>query len=87
METISLKLDNDFLQIMEKTMKRHNYTTKTEFIRSAIRSKIKDLENEELLLRAKKLYGTGTPKHRTTDKDIHRAGEKAFKELERDIRK
>ena len=84
MEAVSLKLEDEFLKDMEKIMKRHRYTTKTEFIREAIRDKIKDLEKEELLLRAKMLYGSS--KRKTTDEDVHKAGEKAFKELEREFR-
>lgn len=83
MEAVSLKLEDEFLKDMEKIMKRHRYTTKTEFIREAIRDKIKDLEKEELLLRAKMLYGVS--KRKTTDEDVHKAGEKAFKELEREF--
>ncbi len=47
METISIKLEKGFLQTLEKVMKKHNYSTKTEFIREAIRDKIAELgENE-----------------------------------------
>jgi len=84
METISLKLDNTFLQDMEHIMKRHRYATKTEFIRSAIRDKMRELEKEERILHLKSLYGAS--KRKTTDADIHRAGEQAFKELERELK-
>ena len=84
MESVSLKLENEFLEDIENIMKKHRYTTKTEFIREAIRDKIKDLEKEELLLRAKKLYGAS--KRKTTDKEFHKAGEKAFRELERELK-
>ncbi|MGA2130235.1 MAG: ribbon-helix-helix domain-containing protein [Candidatus Pacearchaeota archaeon] len=47
METISLKLEKAFLQEIEKVMKKHNYTTKTEFIREAIRDKLKELGEKE----------------------------------------
>ena len=47
MENISLKLEKDFLRLVEKIMKRHNYMTKTEFIREAIRDKISELEEKE----------------------------------------
>ena len=84
MESVSLKLENEFLEDIENTMKKHRYTTKTEFIREAIRDKIKDLEIEELLLTAKKLYGAS--KRKTTDEELHKAGEKAFRELERELK-
>ena len=79
MEAVSLKLEDTFLQDIESTMKKHRYTTKTEFIREAIRDKIRDLEKEEAFLRAKNLYGASERK--TTDKELHKAREKAFREL------
>ncbi len=80
MEAISLKLEETFLKDIEDVMKKHRYTTKTEFIREAIRDKIKELEKEDLLLKARKLYSAS--KRKTTDEDLHKAREKAFKELE-----
>lgn len=47
MENISLKLEKEFLKIIETVMKKHNYMTKTEFIREAIREKIKVLEGKD----------------------------------------
>ena len=41
MENISLKLERNFLNAIIKIMKKHNYMTKTEFIREAVRDKIK----------------------------------------------
>ena len=79
MEAVSLKLEDNFLHDIEKTMKRFRYTTKTEFIREAIRDKIHDLEKEEALLRARKLYGAS--KRTTTDVMLHEARDKAFREL------
>ena len=49
MENISLKLERNFLQAIEKVMKKHNYMTKTEFIREAIRDKIRKLEEKEII--------------------------------------
>jgi metal-responsive CopG/Arc/MetJ family transcriptional regulator len=49
MEHISLKLEENFLKAIEKVMKKHNYMTKTEFVREAIRDKIRKLEEKEIL--------------------------------------
>jgi len=49
MEHVSLKLENNFLRAIEKVMKKHLYTTKTEFIREAVRDKIRKLEEKEIL--------------------------------------
>lgn len=84
MEAVSLKLEESFLSDIEKTMKKHRYTTKTEFIREAIRDKIRDLEKEEALIRAGKLYGAS--KRKTTNEQLHKAGEKAFEELDEELK-
>ena len=49
MENVSLKLEKNFLQAIEKIMKKHNYMTKTEFIRESIRDKIRKLEEKEII--------------------------------------
>mgnify|MGYP001586839895 CR=1 FL=1 len=48
MKGISLKLEKEFLKEIENIMKKHNYMTKTEFIRESIRDKIKKLEEKEM---------------------------------------
>ena len=84
MEPVSVKFEDGFLHDMEKIMKKHRYATKTEFIREAVREKIKDLEKEEVLLRVDKLFGSS--KHKTTDEQLHAAGEKAIEQLEKKFR-
>ena len=49
MENISLKLEENFLKAIESIMKKHNYMTKTEFIREAIRDKMRRLEEREII--------------------------------------
>jgi len=84
METISLKLEKSFLNDINKIMKKHRYSTKTELIREALRDKILDLEKVEALMRARKLYGAS--KKKTTDEELHIAGEKALEELDKNFR-
>jgi metal-responsive CopG/Arc/MetJ family transcriptional regulator len=79
METVSIKLEDNFAKDLDKTIKKNHYTTKTEFIREAIRDKMKDLQKEEMLLRAKRLYGAS--KRKTTDEELHMAREKAFDDV------
>lgn len=49
MENVSIKLEKSFLDTIEKIMKNHHYSTKTEFIREALREKIALLEEKEIL--------------------------------------
>ena len=82
METISIRFEERFIHDMDKAMKAHRYATKAEFIREAIRDKMKDLEKEEALLRLEKAYGAGAAKGRKiTDDDIHNAGEAAIRDI------
>jgi len=46
MEHISLKLEGSVARQLEKGIREFNYSTKTEFIRDAIRSKLKELNSE-----------------------------------------
>lgn len=83
METVSIKLEESFAKDVERIMKRHRYVTKTEFIREAIRDKIKELSKEEALAKVRALYGSS--RRRITDEDLHRAGEKAFEDLAKEL--
>lgn len=42
-------MEKGFVNAIEKVMKRHNYMTKTEFIRESIRDKMRKLEEKEIL--------------------------------------
>ena len=83
MEPITVRFEEGFVHDIEKTMKKHRYSTKTEFIREAIRDKLKELEKEEALVRVRKFYGDS--KRKTTDEELHKAGEKAVKEIEEEF--
>ncbi len=85
METVTIKMEDSLAKTIEKKMKVHHYTTKTEFIREAIRDKITDLEKAEALARLEKMYGAGKGRHNISDEDIHKAREKAVKEIEKEL--
>ena len=80
METISLKMEDGLLKEIDQKLPKHRYSTRTEFIRDAIREKLSDLEKDEVLKRISKLYGSS--KRKTTDEQLHVAGDKAFELLE-----
>jgi metal-responsive CopG/Arc/MetJ family transcriptional regulator len=84
LETISLKMDKTILQEIDRKLPFYRYSTRTEFIRDAIRSKLSELEKDELLKEVNHLYGAS--KKKTTDRQLHAAGEKAFRELEKQVK-
>jgi len=49
MEAVCLKMEESLLKEIDSKMKKCNYSTRTEFIREAIRSKLSDLEKEEAI--------------------------------------
>lgn len=84
MEVISLKLDERMLKDIDGTLEKHRYSTRTEFIRDAIRGKLSDLEKEDLLKSVARMKGVS--KRKTTNEQLHRAGEEAFSILEKRFR-
>jgi len=46
MKSVNLKLETNFLNAIEKVMKKHNYMTKTEFICESIKDKIRKIRRK-----------------------------------------
>ncbi|MFH1134309.1 MAG: ribbon-helix-helix domain-containing protein [Nanoarchaeota archaeon] len=81
MEAISLKLEPTLLSEMDQTLKKYRYSTRTEFIRDAIRSRLHSLEQEEALRWLRENYG----KHKAVMSD-DKAAAIVWKELEKKFR-
>jgi metal-responsive CopG/Arc/MetJ family transcriptional regulator len=79
MQTISLKIGSKLISQMKKTIDTNGYSTKTEFIREAIRDKIREKEKEMVIRRLEELKGFAKDKH-VTDEDLREAREKIGKE-------
>lgn len=85
MQVITLKLQDSTARKMEKTMKAFDYVTKTDFIREAIRDKLRALEREKALLKLKSLQGKAPVKYSDEEfrKIREKVGEELFKEFNR----
>jgi len=81
MEAISLKLEENLLTEIDQKLAKHRYSTRTEFIRDAIRMRLSDLEKEDLLRAVSQLKGSS--KRKTTEAQLHKAREAAFDLLEK----
>jgi len=90
MESITIKVEQTFAKEIEKAMSPL-YTTKTEFIREAIRDKIEkfryveSMTKEEVIREVMKYHGKS--KKKTTDKERLEAKWKASKMLLEDLEK
>ncbi|MEK6934394.1 MAG: ribbon-helix-helix domain-containing protein [Nanoarchaeota archaeon] len=56
MESITIKVEEELSKEIDKAMKP-DYSTKTEFIREAIRDKIKEIRREKAIDELKKYFG------------------------------
>ncbi|MBI4454053.1 hypothetical protein HY636_05410 [Candidatus Woesearchaeota archaeon] len=78
METISLKMEETLLKDIDGTIKKHRYSTRTEFIRDAIRGKLTKLEKEEAIKRLTAMKGILKGKGKLSDEE---AGELAVRNV------
>ena len=49
MEAVTLKFQENVLKKIDETIFEHNFNSRTEFIREAIREKIRKLEEKEII--------------------------------------
>ena len=88
MQTISLKISDQTVMRIADALEKHNYSTKSEFIRDAIRDKINALENEKFETEIRD-YLNKTSKNREVQKgstpvvELEKAKNDIFLELER----
>lgn len=80
METICIKVEENLLKEIDGSLAKHRYSTRTEFIRDAIRSKLTALQREEAMLSVDRLLGS--QKLGKTDKDLHRIRAEIAKDWE-----
>jgi Arc/MetJ-type ribon-helix-helix transcriptional regulator len=85
METVTLKMEASLLEEIDSTLAKHRYSTRTEFMRDAIRCKLSAFEKEEAIrkLTAMKGFLKGKAKSNISEEE---AGELAFKELEDEMK-
>ncbi len=79
METISIRFQEPILKKIDQSIKDHNFNSRTEFIREAVRDKLQNLNKEELIKEVMKYHGASEKK--TTYKENRRIREEVSKEL------
>lgn len=78
MQVISLKMEESLLEEIDSTLAKHRYSTRTEFIRDAIRGKLTTLEKEEAIRKLTAYKGFLKGKARMSE-------EQAKKEIEEEL--
>ncbi len=85
MEVVSVKFQEDVLKKIDKSIELHNFNSRTEFIREAVRDKLENLSREELINKFLQLRGKA--KVKTTDEEDERTREIVSKEFLKDLEK
>jgi len=79
METVTVKFQEDVLERIDTSIAEHNFNSRTEFIREAVRDKLTELSREDLVKEFLKFRGKA--KKKTTNKHRQKIKERAGKEL------
>jgi metal-responsive CopG/Arc/MetJ family transcriptional regulator len=72
MESINLKLEPGLLNTIDNSLEKFNYSTRTEFIRDAIRTKLTELEKEEAIRKLTGLKGSLKGKARMSEEEARK---------------
>ena len=80
MQTISLKMEDKILRDIDGQLIINRYSTRTEFIRDAIRSKLLELEKYIAIKKLAKLKGSETLQDVSVNK-LNKLAEKEFKKF------
>ena len=81
METVTVKFQEDILKKIDKGISKHNFNSRTEFVREAVRDKLFELNKENLINEFLKFRGKA--KKKLSDKEFNKNRIEASKEIEK----
>ena len=81
---ITLKLDNIFLNDVDKIIKNEGYQNRTEFIRNALREKIEEIKLKKAMIEL--AYLKGKVKKKTNVNDYEKIRTQAFEKISQKLR-
>ena len=79
-EMITVKMEDVFLKEIDRVVEKQGYQNRTEFIRNALREKVEEAKIKEAMIQLAHLKGAS--KKKTSDEDLEKIREMAFKELD-----
>jgi metal-responsive CopG/Arc/MetJ family transcriptional regulator len=82
-ELVTFKMEDTFLEDVDRTSKEAGFHNRTEFIREALRDKIEEIKMKKAMLEIGNLKGRA---RKTTDQERESVREKVFKEFEKKFR-
>ena len=85
MEVVTVKFQEDILQKIDKSIIEHNFNSRTEFIREAVRDKLTELDKRDLIKEF--MAFRGKAKVKTTDEENRKTKEIVSEELLKELEK
>ena len=85
MEVVTVKFQEPVLKKIDKTIIQHNFNSRTEFIREAVRDKLADLSKENLINEFLKFRGKA--KKKTTYEENRKTRDMISKKLMEELEK
>ena len=85
MEVVTVKFQEDVLERIDNSISRHNFNSRTEFIREAVRDKLAELNKDDLIKEFLKFKGKA--KKQTTYEENRKTKEIVGKELMQELDK
>ena len=84
MNAVSIKFQEEILNKVDNSILKHNFNSRTEFIREAVRDKLKELDRNYLIEEFLKLKGKGVSKTNKSDREVREeVSIELMKELEK----
>lgn len=85
METVTIRFQEKVLENVDKSIAKHHFNSRTEFIREAVRDKLSNLSKDDLVREFLKFKGRA--KKKTTYEDNRKTKEIVSKELMEELDK
>lgn len=85
MEIVGIRFKENVLNKIDKNIEKHNFNSRTEFIREAVRDKLESLDKEDLIKEFIKFRGKA--KNKTTYEHNRKTKEDVSKELKKELDK
>jgi metal-responsive CopG/Arc/MetJ family transcriptional regulator len=85
MENVSVKFNEDVLKKVDESISEHNFNSRTEFIRDAVRDKLDELSKVDLMKEFLKFRGKA--KKKTTYAENRKTKEEVSKKLMDELEK
>jgi len=83
-ELVTFKMEHEFLEDVDETVKNAGFQNRTEFIRAALREKVEEVKLKQAMIELSKFRGKAPKK--TSDKKRKRIREKVFEEFEKRLK-